>query len=115
MTISPVKAYDPDKDEGDDTWFRVTTEWRKLTKGWGRGLAQYQAFVNGRGSFWADSSHSYNVESQVFTYTIVVERKLYMYLVKGSALGKTSGQQLVSGATKNIGELGSAGKDNVNR
>ena len=114
MTISPIKAYDPETDKGETQWFRVTTDWRKLTKGWGRGRAQYASFLSSRGgSFWADSKHTYNVESQVFTYTIVTDRKLHVYLVSGSAVTTKSGQLVLDANSANIGKLGSAGKDSV--
>lgn len=87
ISIVPITPLNPDEYSGD-AWFRVNVEWRHLEMGWGRGEQEYQNFLGQHNkSFWADSKHSYNIESQLFTYTIVEERRVYVYLVKGGNVG----------------------------
>lgn len=96
ISIVPITPLNPNEYTGD-AWFRVNVEWRHLEQGWGRGEQEYKNFIQQNNqSFWADSRHSYNVESQLFTYTKVLERKVYVYLQKGEAVDASSTSPILS-------------------
>lgn len=105
ISIVPVTSLNPTEYTGT-AWFRVNVEWRHLEQGWGRGEQEYRNFLQGDNhSFWADSRHSYNVESQLFTYTKVKERRVYVYLQKGDAVSSSSTKPtLSSGAVNSLSE-----------
>jgi hypothetical protein len=101
MSIVPVTPLNPIEYTGT-AWFRVNVEWRHLEQGWGRGEQEYKNFIQQNNqSFWADSRHSYNVESQLFTYTKVLERKVYVYLQKGKAVSTSSTEPVLDSAAVN--------------
>ena len=96
ISIVPVTSLNPNEYTGT-AWFRVNVEWRHLEQGWGRGEQNYRNFLqDDNHSFWADSKHSYNVESQLFTYTKVKERKVYVYLQKGEAVSSSATKPTLS-------------------
>ena len=105
ISIVPVTSLNPNEYTGT-AWFRVNVEWRHLEQGWGRGEQNYRNFLqHDNHSFWADSRHSYNVESQLFTYTKVLERKVYVYLQKGDAVSSSATKPtLSSGAINSLAQ-----------
>lgn len=101
ISIVPVTPLNPEEYSGD-AWFRVNVEWRHLEQGWGRGEQEYRNYLQEKNkSFWADSRHSYNVESQLFTYTRVLERKIYVYLQKGAAVGADAEKPILNNSEIN--------------
>ena len=109
ISIVPITSLNPNDYTGD-AWFRVNVEWRHLEQGWGRGEQEYRNFIQQNNqSFWADSRHSYNVESQLFTYTKVLERKVYVYLQKGEAVSASSTSPILD--SKAVNSLAEEGRD----
>lgn len=111
ISIVPVTSLNPEE-YTEKAWFRVNVEWRHLEQGWGRGEQEYRNFIQQNNqSFWADSRHSYNVESQLFTYTRVLERKVYVYLQKGETVSASSTSPILSSAAVN--SLSENGRDSA--
>lgn len=109
ISIVPVTSLNPEEYTGT-AWFRVNVEWRHLEQGWGRGEQEYRNFIQQNNqSFWADSRHSYNVESQLFTYTKVLERKVYVYLQKGKTVDASSTAPIMN--SEAIDSLSENGRD----